>query len=188
MKRFSYQLAPLLIDVYNYSYRHGCLPATLLQALIHKKDQDPLNCTSYRPISLLPVDVKILSKVLANRIECIAPLIISEDQTGFIKGRHSFSNVRRLLDRIHASSSSIEPEAAISLDAEKAFDRVEWIYLFYAMQKFGFSNSFISWIKLLYTSPQAAICTNTQQSDFFPTLQRDMSGLPTFPFVICAGS
>lgn len=95
-KRFSKQLAPLLMEVYNRSHEHGCLPITLMQAsisLIHKKDKDPLNCTSYRPISLLPVDVKILAKILAGRLESIMPSIISEDQTGFIKGRHSFSNI-----------------------------------------------------------------------------------------------
>lgn len=62
-KRFSNQLAPLLLEVFNHSYSQGSLPATLQQAsisLIHKKDKDPLNCASYRPISLLPVDVKIL--------------------------------------------------------------------------------------------------------------------------------
>ena len=62
-KRFFNQLAPLLLEMFNYSYSQGTLPATLMQAsisLIHKKDKDPLNCASYRPISLLPVDVKIL--------------------------------------------------------------------------------------------------------------------------------
>lgn len=128
-KRFSNQLAPLLLEVFNHSYSQGSLPATLRQAsisLIHKKDKDPLNCASYRPISLLPVDVKILAKILARCLGPIMPLIISEDQTGFIAGRHSFSNIRRLLGVIHTLSSLTDPEVVVSLDAEKAFDRVEW--------------------------------------------------------------
>lgn len=127
-KRFSDQLAPLLLEMFNYSYQHGSLPNTLMQAsisLIHKKSKDPLSCASYRPISILPADVKTLAKILARRLEPVLPLIISQDQTGFIRGRHSFSNVRRLLGVIHTPSSPTDPEVVISLDAEKAFDRVE---------------------------------------------------------------
>lgn len=185
-KRFSNQLAPLLLEMFNYSHSHGSLPATLMQAsisLIHKKDKDPLNCVSYRPISLLPVDVKILAKILASRLGPIMPLVISEDQTGFIGGRHSFSNVRRLLSVIHTPSSTTDPEVVISLDAERAFDRVEWPYLFSSLQRFGFSTCFISWIKLLYSSPQASVCTNTQRSDPFPLFRGTRQGCPLSPLL-----
>ncbi len=144
-KQLSNQLAPLLLEMFNYSYSHGSLPVTLMQAsisLIHKKDKEPLNCASYRPISLLPVDVKILTKILAHRLGPIMPLIISEDQTGFVGERHFFSNVRRLLGVIHTPPSPTDPEVVISLDAEKAFDRVEWPYLFSSLQWFGFSTLF----------------------------------------------
>ena len=147
------------------------------------KDKDPLNCASYRPISLLSVDVKILAKILARRLGPIIPLIISEDQTGFIGGRHSFSNVRRLLGVIHTPSSLIDPEVVISLDAEKAFDRVEWPYLFSSLRRFGFGSCFISWIKLLYSSPQALVCTNTQRSNPFPLFRGTRQGCPLSPLL-----
>lgn len=185
-KKFSNQLAPLLLEMFDYSYRNGSLPTSLMQAsisLIYKKDKDPLNCTSYRPISLLSVDVKILAKVLAHRLEPILLLIISEDQTGFIKGRYSFSNIRRLLGVIHTSSSCTDPEVVISLDAEKAFDGVEWPYLFSSLQHFGFCNKFISWIKLLYSSPQASVCTNTQRSTLFPLFRGARQGCPLSPLL-----
>lgn len=72
------------------------------------------------------------------------PLIISEDQTGFIRGRHSYSNIRRLLDVILSPSSSNVPEVIISLDAEKAFGRVEWANLLFFLRQFGFNTNFIS--------------------------------------------
>jgi hypothetical protein len=62
---------------------------------------------------------------LINKELCMTS-IVSEDQTGFIRQWHSFTNIRRLLGIIHTSSSPSDPEVIISLDAEKAFDRVEW--------------------------------------------------------------
>lgn len=180
-KQFSDQLAPFLLEMFNYSYSHGSLPASLMQAsipLIHKKGKDPLNCASYRPILLLFVDVRILAKILARRLGPIMPSIISEDQTGFMGGRNSFSNVRRLLGVILTQSSPTDPEMVLSLDAEKAFDRVEWPYLFPSLQQFGVSTRFISWIKLLYSSPQASVCTKTQHSNPFPLYCRMRQGCP----------
>lgn len=80
-------------EVFNESLGNGSLPPTLTQAKITrllKKAKDPTNCGSYRPISLLNVDIQILAKVMAHQFESVLPKVISEDQTGFIKGRHSF--------------------------------------------------------------------------------------------------
>ena len=150
--------------MFNHSFIQGTLPPTLMQAsisIIYKKGKDPLNCSSYRPISLLLVDVKILAKILALRLESVMPQIISEDQTGLIEGRHSYSNMRRLLDVILSPSSSNVPEVIISLDAEKAFDRVEWAYLLFSLRQFGFNTNLISWVRLLYSSPCGSVCTNS---------------------------
>lgn len=85
---FQNKLVPVLIEMFNESFITGKLPPTLNQAsisLILKKGKDPLCCSSYRPISLLNVDFKLLSKLLAVRLELELPNIISTDQTGFIK-------------------------------------------------------------------------------------------------------
>lgn len=68
--KFQHKLAPVLIDMLNESFASLSLPPTLIQAsisLILKKNKDPLACPSYRPISLLNVDLKLLSKMLALR-------------------------------------------------------------------------------------------------------------------------
>ena len=168
-KKFALILCPLLRNMFNESLSSGSLPPTLRQVaitLLLKGGKDPLQCASYRPISLLNVDYKILSKVLAARLEKVIPQIISTDQTGFIQNRHSSSNFRRLFNIIYSSPSHL-PEMVLSLDVEKAFDRVEWQYLFLTLKKFGFEDSFISWIKLLYYHPLSAVITNGIQSEYF---------------------
>ena len=185
-KTFLDKLAPLMLDMFQQSHQQGALPHTLTQAsisLILKKGKAPLSCSSFRPISLLPVDVKVLAKVFALRLESVVPSIISEDQTGFIRQQHSFTNIRRLLNIIHTPPSPSDPEVVISLDAEKAFDRVEWTHLFSTLGRFGFGNSFISWIRLLYTSPQASVCTNTQRSKLFPLSRGTRQGCPLSPLL-----
>lgn len=107
--------------MYNEALLFGHLPPTLNNAaitLLLKKDKDPTLCSSFRPISLLNVDYKILAKILALRLQHVLPGIISSDQTGFMLGRHSFHNTRRLLNILNMPSSTT-PEVVVALDAEK---------------------------------------------------------------------
>lgn len=184
-KTFSSLLSPYLCSVLSDSFKQDRLPASLYEAcicLIVKKGKDPTECSSYRPISLLNVDAKILAKVLARRLEGILPGIISEDQTGFVKKRHSYFNIRRLFDILYSPSEAI-PECVLSLDAEKAFDRVEWKYLFAVLEKFGFGPNYIRWVKLLYTCPTASILTNSQRSQPFNLHRGTRQGCPLSPLL-----
>lgn len=99
-RRFQSRLAPILLSVYKDSLQVGSLPLTLRQAsisLLLKKVKDPDLCGSYRPLTLLNVDAKILANALASRLEKLLPAMISEEQTGFIKGCQLYYNVRTLL-------------------------------------------------------------------------------------------
>lgn len=185
-KAFSAQLIPLLLDMYNESFELGHLPQTLCEAsiiLLLKKNKDPLLCGSYRPVSLLPVDFKILAKVLATRLESILPHIISPDQTGFVKNRFSFFNIRRLFNIIYHPSQATTSEVIISLDAETAFDRISWRYLFYTLERFGFGKNFISWVKLLYAAPMSSVRTNNVSSEPFSVSRGTRQGCPLSPLL-----
>lgn len=170
-KTFSVTLAPLLFLLFKESLSLNSLPPTMREAtisLILKKDKNPLHCSSYRLISLLNTDVKLLAKLLAQSLEVARPSIISADQTGFIKDWYSFFNIRCLVNILYSPSPSDTPEILLSLDAKKAFDRVEWDHLFYTLEKFGFGPKFVSWIKALYSSPMAEVRTN---NNFSPSLK-----------------
>lgn len=131
-------------------------------------------------------DYKLLSKALANRLSKVLPQLMNPDQVGFIQKRSSASNMCRLFNIIHMASSSTEPSIAVTLDAEKAFDRLEWPCLFKVLSKFGFGPFFINWVRTLYKRPQAKIITNGQMSTSFPLSRSSRQGCPLSPglFVI----
>lgn len=79
--------------------------------------------------------------------------------------------MQRLFNILYTDHSTLQPEVIISLDAKKAFNRVEWNYLFTVLEKFGFGPIFCTWIKIFYSSPTASVHTNNITSNYFP-LQR----------------
>ncbi len=183
-KEFWAILAPTFYRMLQETKENGRLPPNMNSAnisLLLKPGKDPVLPTSYRPISLINVDTKIICKAISKRIEKITPLIIHYDQTGFIKGRHSSTNTRRLLNLIDYSCNRNLQITILSLDAEKAFDRVNWNFLFATLHKFGFGNSFINWLKILYNSPTACVRTNAQTSSSFCLKRGTRQGCPLSP-------
>ncbi len=88
-KTFSNKLSTILLDTFNDSLAHGSLPQTLTEVsitLLLKPGKDNTECGSYRPISLLNCDAKILAKALALHLETTMHDAISADQTGFVSG------------------------------------------------------------------------------------------------------
>ena len=156
--------------MYNEAFVKGELPATLSKALITlvlKKEKDLCYCKNYRPTFLIPLDAKILSKILANRLEKVMTSVVHKDQVGYIRGCSSADNIRRFINIMWAVSDSNSPVAAVSFDAEKPFDRVEWGFLFKTLEIFGFGEIFIKWIRLLYNGSEAAVQTNGYISSYF---------------------
>lgn len=186
-KAFKEKLTPYLTKTYNYCFENThCLPDTMSLAnicLILKKDKDPEAPSSFRPISLINVDAKILAKILARRLEPLLQSLVKPDQTGFIKGRNSFNNIRRLLNILQLSSENNLDGIVVSLDSLKAFDRVEWPYLFHTLERFQMGKSFVEWVKLLYASPRASVITNSCSSPPFSLERGTRQGCPISPLL-----
>lgn len=91
---------PKLKQVYFNAIQHAVQCGSFFRStkrgiitLIPKKNRDPLSLKNWRPLTMLNVDFKIYSKALANRMKRVLPTIISEDQTGFMKGRNIATNI-----------------------------------------------------------------------------------------------
>ena len=127
--------------------------------LIPKKGN--LNQLKYwRPISLLCLDYKILTKILANRLKQVLPNLISEEQNCSIPGRTIFNNLFLIRDAITLNKQKNTRFYILQVDQEKAFDKIDYDFLFKTMDKMGFSNIFINFIKILYKNNTSTIINN----------------------------
>ena len=131
--------------------------------LLYKKG-NRLNITNWRPISLVNTDFKILSKTLAEIIKIALQEIIHTDHRECITGRYIRENIRLLEDIINEKS---DDSVIMLLDQEKAFDRVEWDWLFKVLHRFNFGEKFIGWFKTMYQNAKSAIMTNGVASEYF---------------------
>ena len=121
-----------LLASYNFASQHDMLSISQRRgiiSLIPKKSKDKTILENLRPISLLNVDYKILTKVIAKRIEKVLPTLIHPDQTGYVKGRYIGENVRLIYDLIHYTDKLNQKGITIFLDFKKASDSIEWNYL-----------------------------------------------------------
>lgn len=104
----------------------GSMPPEMLQATIAMpKPGKPSECpANFRPISLLNTDTKLYAKLLSKRILQILPTLINPNQVGFIKGRQALEGTRRVLNILSTLEHSRCPVIFLSLDVEKAFNRI----------------------------------------------------------------
>ena len=109
------------------------------------------------------------------------PDIIDLDQTGFISNRQS-DNVRRTLNIIEHAQKNNKQALILTLDAEKAFDRVAWPFIFETCRSFGLI--FISWLQAMYTISKAQVRVNGTLSCPFKLRRGTRQGDPLSP-IIC---
>ena len=135
--------------------------------LLPKKDKPTDVLNNLRPVTLLNVDYKIATKVIANRLAKVLPDIISPNQTGYVKNRYIGENVRLISDVIDYTKVKQTQGIALFLDFKKTFDSIEWEYLHKVLDVFNFKQDFKRWVRVFYTDISSRVTNNGFASPFF---------------------
>jgi hypothetical protein len=107
------------------------------------KSGDRARLNNWRPITFLGSVYKILAKVLAGRFQATLSNIIRPNQMGFVEGRSILDNVFMAQEAMGWAEESNQDLVLLLLDFEKAFDRIEWNFLFFALKQLGFEDTWI---------------------------------------------
>jgi hypothetical protein len=150
--------------------------------VIHKKD-DVEDVKNYRPISLCNVDYKIIARAQANRLTEMLPMVIDEEQTGFVKGRDIRVNVAVMRAVIEMMVENNSDAGILLLDIEKAYDCVDRDFLWKVMESMGFGPIFIKAMKLLHQNNSARIITRWGLSGKFLVESGVRQGCPLAPLL-----
>lgn len=173
-------LGELLVKLFKQIEADGIMSRTMRYGhitLIYKKGEKKL-LKNWRPISLLNVDYKILSRIMSNRFKGVLGGIISPEQSSSVQGRDISDTVASLRDIVDMVENENSNGYLVKIDQEKAFDRVNHTYLNKILEVFGFGPKFCRWIQIFYTQIFSAVKCNGFLTKYFPILNSVRQGCP----------
>ena len=139
VKVFWRQLKYFIVKAINNGFSKGRLSVSLRQCIIiclpkAKKDRSLIK--NWCPISLLSVIYKLASGTIAERLKKTLNCVISDCQTGFIKGRYISESTRLIYDILHATEDKNIPGLLMLIDFKKVFDLLSWKFLYKVLEFF----------------------------------------------------
>jgi hypothetical protein len=150
--------------------------------LIPKKD-NPEIANDFRPISLVNSSPKLVSKIMANRLQTVALEVVYENQYGFIKGRTLQDCLGWAFEYLQQCHHSKRPIIILKLDFEKAFDLVEHSVVIAMLRAKGFLDRWIKWVQDLFCSATSSVLLNQTVGNDFPCKRGVRQGDPLSPLL-----
>ncbi|XP_019157963.1 PREDICTED: uncharacterized protein LOC109154684 [Ipomoea nil] len=165
----------------------GTIPSGMLEAymtLIPKKE-NPENAGDFRPITLLNVIFKIVSKVLVNRLKPIMKKMVGPFQNSFLPGRSTLDNVVLTQEVIHNMTKAKGKKGfmVLKLDIHKAYDSLDWGFLEAVLSKFNFPSRLISLIMFSLKESTISINWNGGKLPAFGVGRGVRQGDPLAPYL-----
>lgn len=151
-----------IVDLFN-NFHDGTVEISRLNygiITLLPKIKDASKIQQFRPICLLNCLYKLITKVLALRIEPFSDRLIHDTQTAFMKGRNITSGIICLHEILHETKKRNEAGVLLKIDFEKAYDKVSWDLLFECLHMRGFSDKWCEWIKQVVSGGTVSIKLN----------------------------
>ena len=185
-------VVPMLVAALREAFEDFASPAPLsdfllgIITLVPKPNKPADRIAGYRPITLLDMDMRIIARAVADRLQVPLDLVVAATQTAFINGRDISDNIQYHLSLADYLQQRAPATWVCLWDLAGAYDRVDWGLLADTMRSMGFrSGGHVRWAQLLHRGAASRVCVNGWLSPQFPLASGLLQGSGASPLYWC---
>ena len=164
------------------------LCSVLFRLIPKDSEKDPTDLDNYRPIGLLPMGYRIMSKAITTRLQPMLSRIIGPHQYAYVNGRRS-ENIAIIISEMMLQTITVPNSTILNmkLDFRKAFDSMSFQYIHNFLKAIDTPNLLLNFIMHLLTNLNGAVIVNNGYSDTFKISRGTTQGsaLSAILFVLC---